>query len=49
MAELVALDFIQVGFQRFRPGDILPLDNLELASAWVESGSAMWRDGEPST
>lgn len=46
MADLVALDFIQAGFQRFNPGDILPSDNSELVSAWVESGSAIWRDGE---
>ena len=47
MAELIALDFIQSGFCRFRPGDILPSDNPALASAWVESGSAKWRDCDP--
>lgn len=43
MAKLVALDFIQVGFCRFRPGDTLPSEDQELAAAWVESGSAVWR------
>lgn len=47
MADLLALDFIQVGFRRFGPGDVLPSDNSALVSAWVESGSAMWRDGDP--
>lgn len=47
MADLIALDFIQVGFHRFRPGDILPSDNPALVSAWAESGSAIWRDGDP--
>lgn len=43
MAKLVALDFIQVGFHRYRPGDTLPSEDRELATAWVESGAAVWR------
>lgn len=48
--QLVALAFIQtnLGFTRYRPGDILPADHPQ-AAAWVESGAAVWRgdDHEP--
>lgn len=42
---LVALVHLQtnMGFTRYRPGDILPADHPQ-AAAWVESGAAVWRD-----
>lgn len=46
MADLIALDFIQYGYQRYKPGDTLPSD-APLAADWIKSGAAMWRDGEP--
>lgn len=46
MADLIALDFIEYGFQRYRPGDALP-SGAPLAADWIRSGTAMWRDGEP--
>lgn len=46
MADLIALDFIQYGFQQYKPGDTLPSD-APLAAVWIRSGTAMWRDTEP--
>jgi len=47
---LVALAYIQtdMGFTRYRPGDTLPAEHPD-ATAWVESGAAVWRgdDHEP--
>lgn len=49
MAKLIAIAYIQVGFKEYRPGDTLPSEDAERAASWVESGSAMWRDGDPPT
>ena len=40
---LVALVHLQtdMGFTRYRPGDILPADHPQ-ATTWVESGAAVW-------
>ena len=40
---LLALAYIQtdMGFTRYRPGDLLPPDHPD-ADAWVEAGSAKW-------
>ncbi|MEZ3453518.1 MAG: hypothetical protein K1W17_04025 [Oscillospiraceae bacterium] len=46
MADLVALKFIQVGYIRYKPGDILPQDNPDVP-AWIDSGSAMWQKEQP--
>lgn len=46
MAELIALEHIQVGYKRYRPGDTLPIDSPD-ALTWVECGSAMWREEQP--
>lgn len=46
MADLVALEYIQVGYTRYMPGDILPKDNPDVP-AWIESGSAMWQNEQP--
>lgn len=39
---LVALEYIQVGFTRYRPGDTLPSDHPD-AATWLECGSAVRR------
>lgn len=46
MADLIALDYIQLGFQDYAPGDTLPAD-APMAAGWIESGAAMWREAEP--
>ncbi|MCX4294377.1 MAG: hypothetical protein OSJ56_10015 [Prevotella sp.] len=46
MADLIALDFIQIGYKRYKPGDILPQDSPDV-SAWIECGSAMWQEEKP--
>lgn len=42
----MALEFIQVGYTQYKPGDILPQDNPDVP-AWIESGSAMWQNEQP--
>ena len=44
---LLALAYIQtdMGFTRYRPGDLLPPDHPD-AEAWVEAGSAKWVNAE---
>lgn len=48
MADLIAKEYIQYGYRRYKPGDILPSE-VELANAWVESDSAVWREDAPPT
>lgn len=49
MADLIAAACIQtdMGFTRYRPGDILPADHPD-APAWLESGAAFRREGDGS-
>ena len=51
MAKLIALSRILVGNREYKPGEALPSENAANAAAWVESGSAIWRDDdyEPPT
>ena len=46
MADLIALDFIQVGYKRYNPGDVLPQDSPDV-STWIGCGSAMWQEEKP--
>ena len=43
MANLVAKAYIQDNYHRYAPGDLLPSES-PMAEAWVESGTAVWRD-----
>ena len=46
MANLVAKAYIQDNYHRYAPGDLLPSES-PMAEAWVESGTAVWRDESP--
>ena len=41
---LVAQDYIQIGSKTYLPGELLPLDNAEMADAWIDAGTAVWMD-----
>ena len=46
MAKLIATAHILVGFRDYRPGEELPSEDAARAAAWVESGTAIWRDDD---
>lgn len=48
MKKLIALVQILYGNKQYEPGDELPTTDSEYVSAWLEAGSAVWKNGEGS-
>ncbi len=46
MKELIAVSPILFENQNYKPGDKLPIHNLEFVSIWLCNGAAIWRDNE---
>jgi hypothetical protein len=44
MKKLIALTFVLYLSHQYKPGDELPANNQEMVEAWVEAGSAIWKD-----
>lgn len=45
MKRLIALRYVLYLSHQYKPGDELPANNQEMVEAWVDAGSAIWKEG----